>query len=96
MAHQRILEYLLTNHWAILPEVLQTILSIAQGDERLARGRRGDGSGVLLQNTRTVINRDGVAVLPVNGPIFRYANIFTEISGGDLRRGPGDRLSRGA
>lgn len=80
MAHQRILEYLLTNHWAILPDVLQTILGIAQGtnDSPEAVAER---LGRPLQNTRTVVNRDGVAVVPINGPIFRYANIFTEISG---------------
>lgn len=80
MAHQRILEYLLSNHWAILPEVLQTILSIAQGENQSPEAV-AERLGRPLQNTRTVTNRDGVAVLPVSGPIFRYANIFTEISG---------------
>jgi capsid assembly protease len=81
MAHQRILEYLFSNHWAILPEVLQTILSIAQGENESPEAV-AERLGRPLQNTRTVINRDGVALLPVSGPIFRYANIFTEISGG--------------
>lgn len=80
MAHQRILEYLFSNHWAILPEVLQTILSIAQGENESPEAV-AERLGRPLQNTRTVINRDGVAVLPVAGPIFRYANVLTEISG---------------
>jgi ClpP class serine protease len=80
MAHQRILEYLLNSHWAIVPEVLQTILSIAQGENESPEAV-AERLGRPLQNTRTVINRDGVAVLPVTGPIFRYANVFTEISG---------------
>jgi ClpP class serine protease len=80
MPHQRILEYLFSNHWAILPEVLQTILSIAQGENESPEAV-AERLGRPLQNTRTVIHRDGVAVLPVGGPIFRYANILTEISG---------------
>jgi capsid assembly protease len=80
MAHQRILEYLFSNHWAILPEVLQTILSIAQGENESPEAV-AERLGRPLQNTRTVINREGVAVLPVSGPIFRYANVLTEVSG---------------
>src|SRR5699024_5901761 len=34
-----------------------------------------------LEHTHTVTNRNGVAVIPVTGPIFRYANLFTRISG---------------
>jgi signal peptide peptidase SppA len=37
--------------------------------------------GKELQNTHNVIERDGVAVIPVTGPLFRYANLFTAISG---------------
>ena len=66
--------------WAILPESLETILSIA--------GRYNDDPeavaakiGRPLNNTRTVSMRGDTAVIPVHGPIFRYANLFTEISG---------------
>lgn len=38
-------------------------------------------TGRPLDNTRQVTIRDGVARIPVDGPIFRHANIFTEISG---------------
>lgn len=67
--------------WAIVPDALETILSIA------ARTHDGDIQALVtklgrpVDNTRTVRNVDGVAVIPVVGPIFRYANIFTEISG---------------
>jgi ClpP class serine protease len=37
--------------------------------------------GHKLDNARTVAVRNGVAIVPVTGPIFRYANMFTEISG---------------
>jgi signal peptide peptidase SppA len=37
--------------------------------------------GKELQNTHKVTERDGVAIIPVTGPLFRYANLFTAISG---------------
>ncbi|MGE0289674.1 MAG: S49 family peptidase [Bradyrhizobium sp.] len=66
--------------WAIQPETLETIARIArrehEGPEAVAAKL-----GRPLQNARTVTVRDGVAIIPVTGPIFRYANLFTEISG---------------
>lgn len=65
--------------WLIQQEALETIFAIAQryGDPEALQTRVGRP----LDNTRTVSMRDGVAVIPVTGPIFRYANLFTEISG---------------
>jgi len=65
--------------WLMLPDSLDNLLAIAErmGDPvalETQLGRR-------LDNSRTVTIRDGVAVVPVVGPIFRYANLFTEISG---------------
>jgi signal peptide peptidase SppA len=37
--------------------------------------------GRPLENTRAVSVRDGVAVIPVTGPIFRYANCMADLSG---------------
>ncbi len=66
--------------WAIEPDMLDTIRAIAL--------RKGDGveavearAGRPLQNSRSVTVRDRVAVVPITGPIFRYANLFTQISG---------------
>lgn len=66
--------------WAIEESWLQVILEIAS--------REGEGPeavaarlGRPLQNTRTVAIRDGVAVVPIVGPIFRRANMLTEVSG---------------
>lgn len=67
--------------WAITETSLQTILQIAareNGDDLEAVAAK---LGRPLQNTRSVTIRDGVANIPVAGPIFRYANVFTEISG---------------
>lgn len=65
--------------WLIQPEALETVLSVANGlgDPQALQAKLGRA----LENTRTVTMREGVAVIPVTGPIFRYANLFTEISG---------------
>ena len=67
--------------WAITPESLQTILEIA------SRENLPNWEAVEAQRARYLDNgekarvRNGVAILSVNGPIFRYANLFTSISG---------------
>jgi len=65
--------------WLITPEYLETILSIAAGygDVEALQSKLGKP----LENTRAVRAVDGVAVVPIVGPIFRRANLFTEISG---------------
>ncbi len=77
--HHRVLAALESELWAITPEGLEQIIAIAQGcgDLEAVAAKLGG----RLPNTRNVQNRDGVAVIPVIGPIFRYANVFTEISG---------------
>ncbi|MCC3862673.1 hypothetical protein LJF33_15840, partial [Emcibacteraceae bacterium Y4] len=37
--------------------------------------------GRELQNTHRLEMRENIAVLPLVGPLFRYANLFTQISG---------------
>lgn len=66
--------------WAIRPETLRVILEIAN--------REGEGPEALaaklgrpLENTYAVEMRGGVAIIPVTGPIFRRANLFTQMSG---------------
>ncbi|MFT0212840.1 S49 family peptidase [Pseudomonas sp. F1_0610] len=65
--------------WLIQPDALDNILTIAnrENDVHALETRLGH----KLENTRKVTISDGVAVIPVTGPIFRYANLFTEISG---------------
>jgi signal peptide peptidase SppA len=69
--------------WAITPEALQQILEISIREhlpdfEAVAakRSRRMDGS----ESAR--VREGGVAVINITGPIFRYADFFTDISGG--------------
>jgi ClpP class serine protease len=66
--------------WAMEEEWVQRLRSIALGE--------GEGPeavaarlGRPLQNAQDVRVRDGVAVIPIVGPIFRYANLFTQMSG---------------
>lgn len=65
--------------WLMLPESLDALLAIAdrQGNPDALEARLGRP----LDNTRAVTLRDGVAVIPITGPIMRYANLFTRISG---------------
>lgn len=66
--------------WAILPGMLETISAIARRQNESVDALEAR-MGRPLQNTRSVTVRDGVAVVPVVGPVFRYANLFTDISG---------------
>ncbi len=68
--------------WAILPESLNTILEIASREHipdfeavEAIRSRR-------MENTESVKTRNGVAIINVTGTIFRYADFFSDISGG--------------
>ena len=66
--------------WAITENSLQTILEVAARENEKPEAVAAK-LGRELRNTHTVIERDGVAIIPVVGPLFRYANIFTQISG---------------
>lgn len=66
--------------WALDEDWLRTLRGIAIGE--------GEGPeavaarlGRPLQNAQDVSVRNGVAVIPLVGPIFRYANLFTQVSG---------------
>lgn len=84
----KILDFYASKTWAIQENSLQEMYGIYQA----ALQRRSDGvdfdpeavaakTGTRLDNTRSVEVRDGVAVIPVRGPIFARANLFTQISG---------------
>ena len=75
----RALELAASRPWLMPPEPPDTLMAVAdrQGDPEALEARLGRP----LDNTRAVSLRDGVAVIPVTGPIMRYANLFTRISG---------------
>lgn len=85
---QRLFDFYASKTWAILPESLQEMYDIYRAAiERKALAIDFDPeavtakTGTKLDNTRRVEMRDGVAIIPVMGPIFARANLFTEISG---------------
>ena len=75
----RAFELAASRPWLMLPDALDSLLAVAdrQGDPEALEARLGRP----LDNTRAVSVRDGVAVIPVTGPIMRYANLLTRISG---------------
>jgi ClpP class serine protease len=67
--------------WAITEDYLRLMVEVAarkEVDVAVVEERLGR----KLENTRAVTERGGVAIIPITGPIFRYANLFSEISGG--------------
>jgi ClpP class serine protease len=87
----RALDVAMATAWAMTPEALRVLLDLADRQEVppavVAAAMHGNPEAVAakqgtpLDRTETVEIRDGVAILPVEGPIFRYANLFTEVSG---------------
>jgi len=67
--------------WAIQEDALALIIRIA---ERAGEGPEAVEArlGRPLDHTHAVAVRDGVPTIPITGPIFRYANLFTRMSGG--------------
>ncbi|EGR2744156.1 S49 family peptidase [Vibrio parahaemolyticus] len=88
MPNIRIMNFIAGQSWAMLPESFTNLVDIAQREfdkgtlskavEEAVAGREGRP----LNNTRTVENRDGVAIIPVNGVISRYSTFFHDICGG--------------
>lgn len=76
----RVLRYIASQPWAITQDALELILEVAARENRSVEAIERE-LGRPLQNTRNVRIRDGVAVIPVAGPLFRYANLFTHVSG---------------
>jgi signal peptide peptidase SppA len=78
--------------WAIRPDALSVILDLAARAEvapEVIAAAMTNGTpeavaarlGRPLDNAHAVTMHGNVAVIPVSGPIFRYANLFAEISG---------------
>ena len=63
--------------WAMQPEVLRDIAA-RKGDLEAVATKQG----APLPRTQSVEVRDGVAVVAISGPLFRYANLFTQYFGG--------------
>ncbi|KKK59333.1 hypothetical protein LCGC14_3035450, partial [marine sediment metagenome] len=77
---RRSIEILLTIPWAIQPEWAKQMLTIARRDGLTPEAVAAE-LGQPLNNTRTVTVREGIATIPMSGLMFRYANIFADVSG---------------
>lgn len=75
----RTLKALSNQPWMMMPDRLEIMAQIAKREHDVeAVATR---LGKPLENTRTVEIRGNIAIIPVIGGIYRYANIFTEICG---------------
>ena len=78
---KHVLSYLCTKPWAITERAMDTIHMVV-ARESIDLEAVAAKLGQPLENTGNRIQqRGGTAVLDVTGPVFRYANIFTRISG---------------
>lgn len=88
----RVLSALTSEPWAILPTALETILEIAArapvDEATLAEWKSAMAPKALsarddppLPGARRARMRDGVALVPLQGPILRYSGMMTDYSG---------------
>lgn len=76
----RVLSRIKSQPWAVNRATMETILEIACRENATPEAVAAQ-LGRPLENTYAVEMRGSVAVLPVTGPLFRYANLFTMLSG---------------
>jgi capsid assembly protease len=76
----RVLDAIGREPWLIAPGAMEQIVAIAS---RLNESPEAVATrlGRPLDNTRRVTLHGATALIPIQGPIFRYANLFTEVSG---------------
>lgn len=79
MPAERILAKLRGEPWVIQPDWLSKMIQIAErmNDVEALEARKG----APLEYAYEATVRDGVAILPIEGPIFPKANMMTEMSG---------------
>ncbi|MBL8448202.1 MAG: S49 family peptidase [Zoogloeaceae bacterium] len=74
------LDLIARSPWAIEATALETLRAVALRENESVEALEARYGQPLL-NTRTVSTHGAVAVIPIAGPIFRYANMFTKVSG---------------
>jgi len=78
-----VIDAITATNWAIQEEWLHTIAAIAEREHEYAGNIEAleQKLGRPLNNTHDVTVRDGVAIVPIVGPLFRRADFFSKISG---------------
>ena len=79
MKNNRAAAAVLSEPWAATPETIEKVWAVVNrlGDPEALRAKLDKP----LDNTRHTDIRDGVAIISVVGPLVRYANVMSEISG---------------
>lgn len=77
----RALEAALNAVWAMEEGALETLLTIAAREHEVTPEALEAYRAKSLANAERLSVRKGVAILDVRGPLFKRANLFTEISG---------------
>jgi signal peptide peptidase SppA len=79
-APARVWELLTETPWAITEEGLRNLLAIADR-AALAPEVVSTLVGQPVEDNERLTLRNGVATIPIRGPLFRYANLFVRVSG---------------
>ena len=82
MRGMKSLEYLSASPWAIRPEMMEVGRSLLLGETTFSPEMVKAREGRPMDGTAGVTVRNGVAVIDIVGPIFRYADFFTAMCGG--------------
>jgi ClpP class serine protease len=77
---RRVLALVQAEPWAITEAGLRQIIEIAARENRPIEAIEAE-RGQPLENTYRATVRDGIATIRMTGPLFRYANLFTAVSG---------------
>jgi ClpP class serine protease len=74
-----LIEIITNSHWAITDEALQSLAAFAEanGDINSLEKNRGERP----HNTENASIRNGVATIPVRGPLFKRSDFFTDYFG---------------
>lgn len=80
---RRALDAVLSTAWAITPEYMEVIAAIAEREHEYAGNIEALEAklGRPLGNSMRATVRDGVAIIPMEGPLMRRASLFGQISG---------------
>lgn len=77
------IDVFLKQAWAIMPEWMDTLAAIAQRENEFHGNLEAleKKLGRPLGNTMAATVRNGVAIVPIEGPLFARADFFSQISG---------------
>lgn len=81
---KRAIDAVLAAPWAITDDGMEIVASVAAREHEYAAGNLEALEAKLgrpLANTQRMTIRNGVALLPISGPLFAKANLMTRVSG---------------